>query len=167
MYNIKATTQMSLPLDLVFELSQHPNIAGLKDSERDAERLHQCISQYQNRSDFSFFCGWGAQGANSLIQGADGIVPSTGNVVPELYHKLYQAVLSRDTEAALSYQQQTDQVAALYQKDRSLGGSLAALKVLMKARDFCGSTMMPPLTALPESEQTLVQESFKNWLKDE
>lgn len=167
MYNIKATTQMSLPLDLVADLSQHPNIAGLKDSERDPERLKECIQKYKNRSDFSFFCGWGAQGANSLILGADGIVPSTGNVVPELYYKLYRAVQAGNTDAALHYQQQTDRVAALYQKDRNLGSSLAALKVLMKARGFCGTAMMPPLTSLSADEEKSITEQFKKIAKDE
>ncbi|MDI9545711.1 MAG: dihydrodipicolinate synthase family protein [Bacteroidota bacterium] len=167
MYNIKATTQMSLPLDLVAELSQHPNIAGLKDSERDPARLNECIQKYKNRSDFSFFCGWGAQGANSLILGADGIVPSTGNVVPEMYYKLYKAVLAGDTAAALHYQQQTDRVAELYQKGRNLGSSLAALKVLMKARSLCGTTMMPPLTALSAAEEKSITEQFNKLERNE
>ncbi len=162
MYNIKATTQLSLPLDLIAELSQHPNIAGLKDSERDPVRLNECIQKYKNRSDFSFFCGWGAQGANSLILGADGIVPSTGNVVPELYYKLHKAVLADNTDAALHYQQQTDLIAELYQKDRNLGSSLAALKVLMKAKGLCGTTMMPPLSSLSvEEEQSIVERFHK------
>lgn len=158
---------MSLPPDLVAELSQHPNIAGLKDSERDPARLNECIRKYKNRSDFSFFCGWGAQGANSLILGADGIVPSTGNVVPEIYCKLYKAVLAGNTDAALLYQQQTDRVAELYQKDRSLGNSLAALKVLMKARGLCGTMMMPPLSSLSASEEKSIIEQFNKLARNE
>ena len=158
---------MSLPLDLVAELSQHPNIAGLKDSERDPARLNECIQKYKNRSDFSFFCGWGAQGANSLILGADGIVPSTGNVVPEMYYKLYKAVLAGDTAAALHYQQQTDRVAELNKKGRNLGSSLAALKVLMKARSLCGTTMMPPLTALSAAEEKSITEQFNKLERNE
>jgi len=150
MYNIKATTQMSIPLDIVEKLSQHPNIFGLKDSERDAERMNTCIERYKDRSDFSYFCGWGAQSAGSLRHGADGIVPSTGNIVPEMYRQLYQATLERDFETADHFQALTDEVAVQYQKDRTLGQSLAALKRLMHRVGLCGTTMMPPLT-----EQTL------------
>ena len=39
LYNIKATTHMSIPVDVVKTLSKHENIIGLKDSERDVERL--------------------------------------------------------------------------------------------------------------------------------
>lgn len=157
MYNIKATTQMTIPLDIVEKLSHHPNIAGLKDSERDPERLKTCIETYKNRVDFAFFCGWGAQGFNSLQMGADGIVPSTGNIVPELYKSLYDAFLNENFEAAEKAQIQTDEVALIYQKDRTLGQSLAALKIMMGVRGYCQSYMMPPLTELSENEKLTIK----------
>jgi 4-hydroxy-tetrahydrodipicolinate synthase len=148
MYNIKATTQMSIPLEIVAKLSHHPNIWGLKDSERDFDRMKTCIETYRDREDFSYFCGWGAQSAGSLELGADGIVPSTGNVVPEHYKQLWEAALAGDFATARERQRETDEVALLYQKDRTLGESLAALKVLMHAKGLCNTTMMPPLTEL-------------------
>lgn len=156
LYNIKATTQMSLPLEIVDSLSHHPNIFGLKDSERDEARLRDCISRYKDRADFSYFCGWGAQSAGSLALGADGIVPSTGNLVPELYQALYTAALDGDFDRALDLQNRTDLVAMRYQKDKTLGQSLAALKLLMHAQGLCGTTMMPPLTELTEAETRAV-----------
>ncbi len=146
MYNIKATTQMSIPLDVVAELSQHPNIWGLKDSERDAERMKECIETYKNRTDFSYFCGWGAQSFGSLQLGADGIVPSTGNLVPEMYGKLWDAAINADWKQCKKWQEETDKIATLYQQDRTLGESLAKLKALMSQKGICGKTMMPPLT---------------------
>lgn len=146
MYNIKATTQMSIPLEVVEELSVHPNIWGLKDSERDLERMQTCIDRYQNNENFSFFCGWGAQSFGSLKMGADGIVPSTGNYVPEMYKKMYDAALNKDWEECEHWQKETDAVAQQYQKDRTLGESLAVLKALMNQKGLCNKTMMPPLT---------------------
>ena len=145
MYNIKATTQMTIPLDIVAELSEHPNIWGLKDSERDADRMKTCIETYKNRADFSYFCGWGAQSAGSLQLGADGIVPSTGNIVPEMYGNLYNAALKNDWNECIKWQEETDKVAVKYQKDRTLGESLAVLKAMMHEKGICGKTMMPPL----------------------
>jgi len=146
MYNIKATTQMSIPLDVVEVLSKHPNIWGLKDSERDVERMKECIETYKNNPNFSFFCGWGAQSFGSLKLGADGIVPSTGNYVPEMYKALYHAALNGDWDACEKWQQETDFVAQQYQKDKTLGESLAVLKLLMSKKGWCNKTMMPPLT---------------------
>lgn len=145
-YNIKATTQMSIPFDVVANLSSYPNIWGLKDSERDYERMETFIKIFKDRDDFSYFCGWGAQGASSLEMGADGIVPSTGNYVPEMYKELYQAASKKDWKECQKWQEATDEVAILYQKDRTLGGSLAKLKALMHEKNICNKTMMPPLT---------------------
>ncbi|GAB3649327.1 dihydrodipicolinate synthase family protein [Echinicola sediminis] len=161
MYNIKATTQMSIPLAVVEEMSHHPHIWGLKDSERDISRMHSAIDQYREREDFSFFCGWGAQSANSLRTGADGIVPSTGNIVPEMYKELYSAALEGDDEKALHYQELTDEVAKIYQGGRSLGASLAALKLMMQQKGWCQPYMKPPLTKLSNGEQEKVLDHWQ------
>jgi dihydrodipicolinate synthase/N-acetylneuraminate lyase len=165
MYNIKSTTQMTIPIEVVETLSKHPNIYGLKDSERDAERMNVCIERFSERTDFSYFCGWGAQSAGSLALGADGIVPSTGNIVPEWYKKLYFAASKGDFEPAIDLQTLTDEVAALYQKGRTLGESLAALKVLMNSVGLCGTTMMPPLTELSTQDAASICQQFADFQK--
>ena len=152
MYNIKATTQMSIPLEVIEKLSQHPNIAGLKDSERNEQRMEACINLFRNRPDFSFFCGCAALGMQSMLNGADGIVPSSGNVVPEMYKVFYDALLRQDYALAQQMQEKTDHVANVYQQGRTLGESLAALKILMERRGLCQRWMMPPLTELHPNE---------------
>ncbi len=165
MYNIKATTQMTIPLDVVKKLSIHPNIYGLKDSERDAERMQTCIETYKNNPEFSYFCGWGAKSFGSLLLGADGIVPSTGNIVPEMYGKLYSAALNGDWAECEKWQEATDKVAVIYQKDRTLGESLAALKVLMNGVGICNITMLPPLTELSESQVSDAETNFAELMR--
>jgi len=165
MYNIKATTQMTIPLEVVEKLSAHPNIYGLKDSERDAERMKACIAKYNNNPDFSYFCGWGAQSAGSLELGADGIVPSTGNIVPGMYGKLYNAALAGDWKECNKWQEITDSFASVYQKDRTLGESLAALKAIMNSTGICNSTMMPPLSELTINEVTLIENRFADLIR--
>lgn len=160
MYNIKATTQMSIPLDVIEKLCVHPNIFGLKDSERDAERMHTLIDKYKNKEDFAYFCGWGAQGAGSLQLGADGIVPSTGNIAPDLYQKLYNAASKQNWEECMKWQLLTDKIGLIYQKDKTLGQSLSALKILMNNSGICGTAMMPPLTELNDEEKSQVIQNF-------
>jgi 4-hydroxy-tetrahydrodipicolinate synthase len=164
-YNIKATTQMSIPLEIVDELSGHPYIKGLKDSERDKERLQKGIDMFKDNENFSFFCGWGAATVESLMLGADGAVPSTGNLVPEMYRSLSQAAWKGDWDTASHYQRMTDAVAGIYQGNKTLGQSLAALKLLMQERNFCKPFMKPPLTMLDswKAEEVLLQwKNFQN-----
>ena len=158
LYNILATTHMSIPVDVINRLSEHKNIVGLKDSERDLERMAQCIDIAKGREDFCYFCGWAAQSAHSLELGGDGIVPSTGNFVPEMFQQLYEAAVKGDMTTANRLQDETNEIAKIYQKDRTLGQSLAALKVMMGTKGLCGPEMLMPLTRLSAEEETTIKE---------
>lgn len=158
LYNILATTHLSIPVEAVRRLAEHPNIVGLKDSERDAERMAQCIELARGREDFAYFCGWAAQSARSLELGADGIVPSTGNFVPKHFRALYEAAVRGDMAEANRLQQLTDSMAVVYQQGRPLGQQLAALKRIMERLDLCGREMLPPLTMLDEAEYRTIDE---------
>lgn len=158
LYNILATTHMSIPVEVIRRLADHPNIVGLKDSERDLERMAQCIDIAKGREDFCYFCGWAAQSAHSLELGGDGIVPSTGNFVPEMFQQLYEAAVNGDMATANRLQDETNEIAKIYQKDRTLGQSLAALKVMMGTKGLCGPDMLMPLTRLTAEEEQAIRE---------
>jgi len=158
LYNILATTHMSIPVDIIKKLADHPNIVGLKDSERDLERMAQCIEITKTHDDFAYFCGWAAQSAHSLELGGNGIVPSTGNFVPEMFQQLFDAAVAGDMTTANRLQDETNEIAKIYQKDRTLGQSLTALKVMMQTKGLCEPWMLMPLTRLSaEEEQAIVQ----------
>ena len=156
LYNILATTHMSIPVDVIRRLADHPNIVGLKDSERDLERMAQCIEIAKGREDFCYFCGWAAQSAHSLELGGDGIVPSTGNYVPEMFQQLYEAAMAGDMATANRLQDETNEIAKIYQKDRTLGQSLTALKVMMQTKGLCEPWMLMPLTRLSAEEEKVI-----------
>ena len=160
LYNILATTHMSIPVDIIRRLADHPNIVGLKDSERDLERMAQCIEIAKGREDFCYFCGWAAQSAHSLELGGDGIVPSTGNYVPELFQQLYEAAIKGDMATAYRLQDQTNEIAKIYQKDRTLGQSLTALKVMMQTKGLCEPWMLMPLTRLSAAEEKAIRDAL-------
>jgi 4-hydroxy-tetrahydrodipicolinate synthase len=151
MYNIPATAHHSIPLDVAGKLARHPNIVGLKDSERDLARLEKACSLFKDNDEFSFLIGWAAQSAHGLSLGADGIVPSTGNFVPDMFRSLYDSVLKGDLETAQHYQNKTDEIAKIYQKGKTLSESLPALKIMMNSLGLCESYVLPPLLESSES----------------
>ena len=156
LYNIAATTHMSIPIDVIERLAAHPNIVGLKDSERDLERMEKCIAIADERDDFAYFCGWAAQSAKSLELGGNGIVPSTANFVPGMFRQLYDAAVSGDMETAYRLQDDTNEIAKLYQAGRTLGQSRTALKVMMQTRGLCTPDMLMPLTRLSAEEEAAI-----------
>ncbi len=160
LYNILATTHLSIPVEAVRKLAAHPNIVGLKDSERDLERMEQCIAVAKSREDFTYFCGWAAQSAHSLELGADGIVPSTGNFVPKHFQALYEAAVAGNMAEANRLQELTDRMAKVYQAGRPLGKQLAALKCIMAREGLCGKEMFAPLTMLSDEEYASIEEQM-------
>lgn len=160
LYNILATTHMTIPIDVVKRLADHPNIVGLKDSERDLDRMAEIIAFTRDREDFSYFCGWAAQSAHSLALGGDGIVPSTGNFTPGMFARLYRAAINEDRPTARQMQDTTNEIAKIYQAGRTLGQSLTALKVMMQTDGLCTPDVLPPLTRLSaEEEESIAQQA--------
>lgn len=153
-YNIPSTTHMSIPLTVIDQLSHHPNIVGLKDSERSEERLKQSIDLWKDRKDFCHLLGWAAKSANALLMGSDGLVPSTGNFEAKLYADLYKAAKEGDSNKTFELQKLSDALGSLYQQGRTLGESLWALKVLMKETGLCQPNVMPPIYPQSKEEET-------------
>ncbi len=160
-YNITATTHMSIPIEVVKHLSEHPHIIGIKDSERDQDRLGLLTAYCSSRENFSHLIGWGAKSMYGLSIGSDGLVPSTGNVVPGLFTRLYNATQNNDLTVAQDMQQVTDKIAEIYQKGKTLGESLAALKIMMQLKGLCDPHMLLPLTRLSSKEEIKIQKAVR------
>jgi dihydrodipicolinate synthase/N-acetylneuraminate lyase len=157
LYNITITTHMSIPLDVVEKLSHHHNIVGLKDSERNEERMIESLKLWQEREDFTHVMGCAALSAKALMLGSDGIVPSTGNFIPKMFHQLYDAAVKGDAATAERLQKETDEMAKIYQGTRLLSQSLAALKVMMNELGLCGSAVLSPLTECGDAEKAQIR----------
>jgi dihydrodipicolinate synthase/N-acetylneuraminate lyase len=166
-YNIPATTHMSVPLSLINELSYHDNIVGVKDSERSDERLTESLNLWSQREDFSYFIGWAARSADALLKGADGIIPSSGNLFPGIYCEMMEALVAGNGDRVIELQKKSDIVGNLYQADRLLGESLWALKVLMNEVGICQPYVMPPLRSQSATEKAVLIKSLHSYLKHE
>ncbi|HEV8272946.1 MAG TPA: dihydrodipicolinate synthase family protein [Chitinophagaceae bacterium] len=164
-YNIPATIHMSIPLPIIDELSHHPNVIATKDSERNEERLKQSLELWKDRDDFGHFLGWSAKSVEALINGSDGLIPSTGNIIPEIYSEMLEAVESGDHQKAYEMQKLSDIYGSVYQSGRTLGESIWALKLLMKEKGLCEAVVMPPLQSSSKEEETKLIQAMKE-LKD-
>lgn len=157
LYNMPPTTHMSIPLDALQDLSRHPCIVGLKDSEGDLDRLRSVVAAFRARPDFAVFIGPSAHAVECFAAGADGVVPSSGNLAPDLWRRLHEHVRAGRWPEAAALQRQVDSVAQVYQGGRGLGPSLAALKAALETRGLCGPAVLPPLRALEEEDRAWIR----------
>ncbi len=144
-YNMPATTRCSLSVELIATLSKHPNIVGLKDSERDDSRIDVLSGMFRDRDDFALLVGWAARSVYSLQKGYDGIVPSTANFVPEVYNQLFISVRKNNIERASHLQKLTNEISSWYQKGKILSESIPILKLACSVSGLCSPVVLPPM----------------------
>jgi 4-hydroxy-tetrahydrodipicolinate synthase len=160
-YNMPATTGMSIPYEVIERLSQRDNITGLKDSEGTAGRREEIAKRFGGRANFSLFMGIAAHSVPALRLGFDGLVPSSGNLYPERWNHLFKAAEAGDWNTAEKLQLELDALGAIFQRNRTLGQSLAALKAGLGLRSLCGPDMISPLLPLSPAEQESVRTELR------
>lgn len=167
LYNIPKTVHMSIPVEIVDELSRTENIIGIKDSEYDEGRLVLSLLRWKERKDFFHFTGVNKLMVRGLELGSRGIVPSTANFDPEIYVELYNLCMEGKLETANETLKRTQELCDIYQKNRSLGESLAALKVILSTMDLCKPEVCVPLTKLSSKEANMIIENYKKTVEHE
>jgi 2-dehydro-3-deoxy-D-pentonate aldolase len=98
--------------------------------------------------------------AKALMLGMDGVVPSSGNLAPHLWHQMCLAAAKKERGEVERLQAQANRVAGVFQHNRTLGQSLAALKTAMASLGLCKPNMLPPLRALTSGQSRCVTEEM-------
>ena len=145
LYNMPRTTHMSIPIDVLEELADHPRGVGLKDVEKDMDRFRAVLSRLGNRKDFSFLVGAMDLISEALRLGAKGLVPAAANLTPKLFQSMMENAHQRNWDTVTAIQEQINAVVSAFGGNRSLGESIAALKTAMNELGLCGPVVLPPL----------------------
>lgn len=96
------TGGLTLSVDLVVRLAQHPNIVGIKDSGGDLSNTMALIRGTGN--DFTVLMGRDTLIYAALLHGAKGSITATANVAPALVVEIYEAFVAGDLDRALAAQ---------------------------------------------------------------
>jgi 4-hydroxy-tetrahydrodipicolinate synthase len=161
LYNIPKTIHMSIPVEVIEELSHEANIIGIKDSEFDEERLDASLSLWKDRHDFFHLTGVNKLMVKGMLNGSRGIVPSTGNFDPGIYHDLYRLCLENRQEEATALLAWTQELCDIYQEHVSLADSLAGLKVVLAHLGLCTEEMLPPLMKASPGRRKKIIEKYQ------
>jgi 4-hydroxy-tetrahydrodipicolinate synthase len=124
----------------------------MKDSANDSERMKALVGRFGGRPDFSVFVGVGRLMEEGLRLGADGIVPSVGNLIPKSCRALWDSARRGHWAAASQHAARMSAVASVYQAGRDLDGSLCVLKAALSLQKVCERFMFPPLEPLSDTE---------------
>ncbi|MBQ2743781.1 MAG: dihydrodipicolinate synthase family protein [Oscillospiraceae bacterium] len=104
-YNIACAGLMSK--ELIKKISDIPNVKGLKYTARTHDEmglLKRCVGD-----DFMIYSGCDEMAFSGFVFGADGIIGSFYNCIPELYMKIYNAYRNSDIKVGMEYQAIADE----------------------------------------------------------
>lgn len=156
LYNIPILTGEALTVELVKRLSDHPNIAGIKDTSGDLTFLHDVIQA--TPSSFTVFQGATELALASLDTGADGIIAGPANVFPEPMAQLYDEYRAGNMDQARQFM---NMVANPVVSATNETPTAAAIKYLVGLRGYDIGQPLPPLPQLSKAEQESLEQCFE------
>jgi 4-hydroxy-tetrahydrodipicolinate synthase len=152
---------VKIDVDTVARLAEIPNILAMKDSSGDLQNTNECIRAVPPR--FAVLMGRDTLIYPSLIFGARGAVPATGNIAPGLLVEIYEAFQRGDHAAAKAAQLRLNPLRLALTLCTAPGAVKAALTLLGKSLGPCRSPVAG-LTAdkLPRMRAALQQAGLLN-----
>jgi 4-hydroxy-2-oxoglutarate aldolase len=148
-YNIPKYTHVSLPADLLQELSTHTKVVGVKDSSGDLKNL---AAYREAAPKWAVFVGSGSLLLPALELECDGGIVAVACFAARLCADLLAAYQAGDRAAAVALQ---DRIGRL---DKEIVGKLgpAGVKAAMDAVGLYGGPPRPPLAPLGAAERERV-----------
>ncbi len=144
-YNIPMVTGCDLSIETIAELSQHPNITGMKDSSGNMEKLAQLVRAV--KPGFQLLTGSGAKLAEALEIGAAGAILAIADALPYACVTIWEAFRRRENDAARDWQARILGASELVPMKYGIGG----LKHAMDLNGYYGGP--PRLPLLPPSPE--------------
>jgi 4-hydroxy-2-oxoglutarate aldolase len=148
LYSVPSVTGYSLPVELVWRLSRHENIVGMKDSSGDVVRLQSIIDAAP--SEFLLYSGSSRALTAAMAIGCHGAITGSGNYVPQLVLQTL-ATAKEDPSKARKLQKRLSAISA----DVEAHG-VPGVKAAAKAAGLDPGHPREPLTRLSRGAETSI-----------
>ena len=155
-YNWPQVTGVDIMPDAVAMLSDHPNIIAIKESSGSLEKVMQMIRDA--KAGFQVLTGSAPTLAPSLAVGCVGAVLAFANAAPYATISIWEAHRTRESAAALDWQNRIARPAQLVTVKYGVPG----LKHAMDLNGYYGGPPRLPLTVLKPEQQRDIEEAFRD-----
>jgi 4-hydroxy-2-oxoglutarate aldolase len=150
LYSVPIFTGITLETPEIVELSQHPNILGIKDSSGVIQRVAEVVGSAPGS--FHVLTGGAAVIYPALCVGARGAILALADALPEKCAELYHLVQSGQHDRAKALQLQLAHASKRILSE----GSIAGLKYAMDLRGYQGGVPRLPLLPLKEDKKQAI-----------
>ena len=160
LYNMPAVTGISISPETVRQLVVEEAIVGIKDSSGDLEYFRELLSIGKTHSDFPVIVGPEHLLAETLALGGVGGVTGGANIWPDLFVKLYEAVLDGASDHVSQLAELVSRLGQIYTVGApSVSATVARTKTAISILGLCGDNMAAPIVRTNEQQRRKI-ESF-------
>ncbi|KAL7831261.1 hypothetical protein SRHO_G00307640 [Serrasalmus rhombeus] len=161
LYNVPANTFVDLPVDAVIQLSQHPNIVGIKDSGGDITRIGLIVHKTKSQ-DFQVLAGSAGFLMAAYLVGATGGVCALANVLGQQVCELAHLCTSGEWDKAKELQYRLIEPNTAVTRKFGVPG----LKQAMEWFGYHGGKCRYPLQTLSQGDLEELRADFSSngWL---
>lgn len=153
-YNNPYLTKFDFEIASLVELSQEPNIVGLKETNQDCNRWTKLFEAFRGADDFSILLGTELLIPQGMMMGADGAIGGAHNITPRFGVDLYEAALAGDYAKAFELSRSLAGICRIFEYGNIWGGFEAALQLL----GICAKTTLAPYSPATEDDREKVRE---------
>ena len=155
-YDIPGRSVVSMAVDTMVKLAEHPNITGVKDSSQDLSRP----TELGNRigSGFSMLSGEDGTALPFRAAGGHGCISVTANIAPRLLAEMHAAWQAGDIAAAMAINARLMPLHAAMFCESSPG----PVKYAASLMGLCGEDMRLPMTDIDASSKTKVKQAMRD-----
>jgi 4-hydroxy-2-oxoglutarate aldolase len=154
LYNVTIYTGVNLLPEAVGILSQHPNIAGIKETNSDMVQFGEYLARAADG--FTVLAGSGATYFSSLMLGAHGAILAVAGVAPDLCVQIFTAVREGRIDDARRMNRELAPLSKLVGATYGVPGLKAALTMI----GFDGGLPRPPLQPVGHQAADAIREQL-------
>jgi len=158
LYNFTAVTGVNLQPAAVARLAEHPNIAGMKESNSDIAQIADLVSGTPKR--FKVLAGSATTFYAALSVGVSGAILALANVLPDACVRLFELFNEGKHDEARVLQQQLVPVARLL-----ASGGVSGLKAALALTGCDVGIPRPPLAPLPDEAVKTLRNALQSFEK--
>jgi 4-hydroxy-2-oxoglutarate aldolase len=153
-YDFPQMTGIDLPLEVVMQLSEHPNIVGIKESSADLDKIGSLRASLPGG--FQVLVGASAKFHASLRLGVTGGILAIANAAPRSAQLVYDRYRSGDVAGSYEAQQQIVEAGAVAPRY-----GIQGLKYAMDLKGYFGGPARPPLLPLDAAQRAEIELLFR------
>ncbi len=153
-YNFPQATVLDITAEAVIQLSEHPNLLGIKESSGSMEKVMRLVAEC--KPGFQVLVGSAPTLYPSLLMGASGAILAFANAAPYAAISIWEAFRTRQQEAAADWQSRISRAARLVTTKYGIPG----LKHAMDLNGYYGGPPRLPLLPASPAACAEIEEAF-------